>query len=92
MLKHVLQCFAFFLLATAADSRGVAYMGHGSGNYEPKVQKEGDTTLPATIIPVWVGPLCIGLVLLVLLLIILRCVWVRMHRDRGDEEERSGSK
>ena len=33
LLKHVLQCFAFFLLATAADSRGVAYMGHGSGKH-----------------------------------------------------------
>ena len=33
ILKHVLQCFALFILATAADSRGVAYMGHGSGKH-----------------------------------------------------------
>merc|ERR1712212_439118 len=92
-MNPVLQCFAFFLLATTADSRGVAYMGHGTGNNEPKYVKEGETTLPATIIPGWVGPLCIGLVLVVLLLIILRCVWVRMHReDREQSDERRGSK
>ena len=33
-MNPVLQCFAFFLLATTADSRGVAYMGHGTGEQD----------------------------------------------------------